>query len=65
MPEVRLHDLRHAWVSDLLAKGVPPLDVSRAAGHATSSFTMDRYGHLMPDHSDRMRLALNATGGGS
>jgi integrase len=43
----RLHDLRHAWVSQLLARGVPIITVSRMAGHSTAAFTIDRYGHLM------------------
>lgn len=58
MPDVRLHDLRHAFCSTLLAAGVPVLDVSRIVGHASAGFTMDRYGHLMPRHGDGIRAAL-------
>ena len=54
----RLHDLRHCFVSTLLAQGVPVLDVSRIAGHASGGFTMDRYGHLQPDHGDGIRDAM-------
>jgi integrase len=44
----RIHDLRHTFVSFLLAQNVPPKDVQVIAGHADFSTTMDVYGHLMP-----------------
>ncbi len=47
-PETRIHDLRHAFISWLLAKGTPPKDVQMIAGHSSFSVTMDIYGHLMP-----------------
>jgi integrase len=48
LPEtVRIHDLRHTFVSHMLAFGVPPKDVQEIAGHASFSTTMDIYGHLM------------------
>ena len=47
-PETRIHDLRHAFISWLLAKGTPPKDVQMIAGHSNFSVTMDIYGHLMP-----------------
>lgn len=28
--------------------GIPPLIVSRMAGHSRSTFTMDQYGHVAP-----------------
>jgi integrase len=44
----RIHDLRHTFVSLLLAQNVPPKDVQVIAGHADFSTTMNIYGHLMP-----------------
>ena len=41
-----LHDLRHAFVSGLLEAGENPVRVSRLAGHARTSTTLDVYGHL-------------------
>ncbi len=38
--------LRHAWVSNQLAKGSPAALVSKQAGHASMSFTVDHYGHV-------------------
>jgi integrase len=44
----RLHDLRHTWASLALAAGVNPKVVSERLGHATVSFTLDTYSHVMP-----------------
>lgn len=43
---VRFHDLRHTQVAMLIAEGVHPKVISERLGHASFSFTMDRYGHL-------------------
>jgi integrase len=45
---IRLHDLRHTFVSLMLSQNVPPKDVQVIAGHADFSTTMNIYGHLMP-----------------
>jgi len=45
---IRLHDLRHTFVSYMLSQNVPVKDVQVIAGHADFSTTMDIYGHLMP-----------------
>lgn len=44
----RLHDLRHAAVSTLLAAGVDAKKVQRFAGHASGAMTLDVYGHAQP-----------------
>jgi integrase len=50
---IRIHDLRHTFVSYLLAQNTPPKDVQEIVGHASFSTTMDIYGHLMPNaHRD-------------
>ncbi len=45
---IRLHDLRHTWASLALRDGVNPKVVSERLGHATVSFTLDVYSHVMP-----------------
>jgi integrase len=45
---IRLHDLRHTFVSFMLSQNVPPTDVQVIAGHASFKTTMDIYAHLMP-----------------
>lgn len=46
---LRPHDLRHTAVALWIASGANPLEVSRRAGHTSTSFTQDRYGHLFPE----------------
>jgi integrase len=46
---LRPHDLRHTAVALWIATGANPLEVSRRAGHTSTSFTLDRYGHLFPE----------------
>lgn len=55
---LRVHDMRHSAVAMWIAAGVPPLQVTRRAGHTSSSFTADRYGHLYPGAEDEAADAL-------
>ncbi len=48
LPVIRLHDLRHTRASLLLKAGVPVKVVSERLGHATPSFTMTVYQHVLP-----------------
>lgn len=61
---IRLHDLRHKFVSFMLSQNVPPKDVQVIAGHASFKTTMDIYGHLMPgaqrEAADKMDKLFNA-----
>ncbi len=43
---IRWHDLRHEFVSLLIAAGKSPKYIAEQAGHASAGFTLDRYGHL-------------------
>jgi integrase len=52
---VRLHHLRHAAATYLLAAGVPVSSVSRRLGHAQTSTTLNIYGHALP--SDDVKSA--------
>jgi integrase len=46
--QIRWHDLRHTFASQLVAAGVPLLQVQAWLGHATINMTM-RYAHLAPN----------------
>lgn len=48
------HSFRHTHASELLAAGVPIVDVSRRLGHARVSTTLDIYGHCIPSSNDKM-----------
>jgi integrase len=59
---LRIHDLRHTAVSLWIASGADVKRVAARAGHASTSFTLDRYGHLYPDAEDDLMGALDALG---
>lgn len=45
LPLISLHDLRHSFASILIEKGADAKTVSELLGHASVTFTMDRYVH--------------------
>lgn len=61
---LRMHDLRHTYVSLLVRAGANVKEVSTWAGHSSVAFTLDRYGHLYDDAdetvSDRLDALLHA-----
>jgi len=57
---LRIHDLRHTAVALWIAAGANPKEVAARVGHASVSFTLDRYGHLYPDADQALRDRLDA-----
>ncbi len=45
LPPIRFHDLRHSCLSLLAQRGESIRDLQVRAGHATASFTLQRYTH--------------------
>jgi integrase len=62
---LRIHDLRHTAVALWIAAGANPKEVAVRAGHASVSFTLDRYGHLYPEADSALRDRLDALHGGT
>jgi integrase len=60
LPRIRFHDLRHSHVAHLIAAGESPLLIARRVGHASASFTMDRYGHLFEQAGSQAASAVAA-----
>ena len=60
LADVRLHDLRHAFATTLLAAGVNVKVVSEALGHASTAFTMDTYAHVLPTMGEQVARAIEA-----
>ncbi len=57
MPVIRLHDLRHTHATLLIKSGVPVKVVSERLGHATPTFTIETYQHVLPGmQADAARL---------
>ena len=48
VPLIRMHDVRHTHASLLIKSGVPAKVVSERLGHATATFTIETYQHVMP-----------------
>jgi integrase len=59
MKGLRIHDLRHTHVAWLIEAGEQMYEISRRLGHTKVSFTLDRYGHLMPERGRRTADALD------
>lgn len=63
LPEVRFHDLRHTYATLSLENGSDIKTVSASMGHATTAFTMDRYGHvsqaMLQDSAKRMENLIS------
>lgn len=57
---LRFHDLRHTFVAMWVSLGRNPKEVSKAAGHNSVAFTLDRYGHLYDTDHDGLADELDA-----
>jgi integrase len=55
----RIHDLRHSFISWLLASGVPIKDVQVIAGHSQIAVTLDIYGHMLPGANKEAAKKIN------
>jgi integrase len=59
LPDMRFHDLRHSAVTNLLASGTSFISVSKMAGHANPSTTINIYGHETDSHQELLRDAID------
>lgn len=58
---LRIHDLRHTCAALLIAQGAHPKQIQMHLGHSSITVTMDRYGHLFPDHMEVLLKGLEET----
>lgn len=67
IPETRFHDLRHTFAMLSLQNGDDVKTVQENLGHATASFTLDKYGHVSErmkrDSADRMEGYIKGISG--
>jgi len=54
IPYKNIHVLRHTHATELLALGVPIIEVSRRLGHSKVAHTLDLYGHAIPNYEDKI-----------
>ena len=59
------HSLRHTYVSLCVAAGIPPLEISRFAGHSKVTTTLGIYAHLFADDHAAAMAALGAMEAGT
>jgi integrase len=59
----KIHEMRHAAASVLLANGVPMPIVSDIMGHSSITVTVDMYGHMSPSQvAEQMRRGMAGYG---
>lgn len=54
IPYKNFHVLRHTHATQLLANGVPLLEVSKRLGHSTGSITLNLYGHAIKGYDEQI-----------
>lgn len=54
IPYKNFHVLRHTHATQLLANGVPLLEVSKRLGHSTGSITLNLYGHAIKGYDEKI-----------
>jgi integrase len=58
-PDVTPNTLRHTFASWAIQRGVPLFHVAKALGHASTAMVEKHYGHLAPDHLDKVSQAIS------
>ena len=59
LAHLRPHDLRHTAVALWIAAGASPKEIAARAGHTSVVTVLDRYGHLLPGHEEKVNDALD------
>lgn len=62
--KIRIHDLRHTAVALAVASGAHPKAIQVRMGHASIKVTLDRYGHLFPEHDQAVADGLERLANG-
>jgi integrase len=60
LPRLRFHDLRHTAATLMLAEEIPAHVVSQKLGHVKVGFTLDTYGHVLPDQQREAAERMDA-----
>lgn len=59
VPHTRIHDIRHLNVTLLIQCGEDPKVIADRVGHASTAFTLDRYGQVFQAHRKRAARTLS------
>ena len=60
MPELTFHGLRHTHASQLVARGVDIVTISKRLGHARPAVTLAIYAHMFTSDDRKAAAAINA-----
>ena len=52
----KFHALRHTHATQLLAAGVPLLEVAKRLGHSSPAITLKLYAHAIPNYDHQIVL---------
>lgn len=55
---IRFHDLRHYFVSTLIANNVPNAYIRSCTGHSTDNMINSVYGHILPEKKKEVALIM-------
>ena len=58
---ITFHELRDTAISQAIASGADVIAISRIAGHANPSITLNVYGHILKDSIGSIQRALDET----
>lgn len=61
LPDMRVHDLRHTAVTNLLSNGTNFIAVSKLVGHSKPSTTINIYAHEVENHQALLRGAIDTS----
>lgn len=59
VPRVSLHSQRHLHTSLLIANDIDAKTISDRVGHSSTSFTLDRYGHIFSEYRSKAALPMS------
>lgn len=59
LPQIRIHDFRHSFVTMLINSDVNIKTISKLVGHSTVDQTWNTYGHLYPDKENEAIQLIN------
>lgn len=54
LPPRHFHALRHTHATELLAKGLPLLEISKRLGHSKPTHTLNLYGHSIKGYDEKI-----------
>lgn len=59
LPVTSIHSFRHMNASLLITNDLDIKSISERLGHSSTSFTMDRYGHILQEHRHKSALTVS------